>query len=87
MTRSPLRAKLVVAALSALLMTAETQVATAAAPIPDGDVTIAAPATFTHPGVLVSRPRLEFMRTKVLANARLFSEGTRDPHTSPRTSA
>lgn len=29
----------------------------------------AAPATFVHPGVLVSRPQLDFMRTKVLAGA------------------
>ena len=69
MTRSSLTRKIVVAALSALLTVAGTQAATAAAPVPAGDVTIAAPATFTHPGVLVSRPQLEFMRTKVLANA------------------
>jgi hypothetical protein len=59
------RSKLVVAALSALLTVATAQVATATA----AEVAIAAPATFTHPGVLVSRPQLEFMRTKVLANA------------------
>ncbi|SDP94672.1 alginate lyase family protein [Lentzea jiangxiensis] len=29
----------------------------------------AAPATFVHPGVVVSRPQLDFMRTKVLAGA------------------
>ena len=69
MTRSPLRKKIVVAALSALLTVAGTQVPATAAPVADGGVTAAAPATFTHPGVLVSRPQLEFMRTKVLANA------------------
>ncbi|MER7662688.1 MULTISPECIES: alginate lyase family protein [unclassified Streptomyces] len=32
-------------------------------------VTAAAPATFTHPGVLVSRPQLDFVKAKVQANA------------------
>jgi hypothetical protein len=59
------RSKLTVAVLSALLTLSGAQVVTAA-PVPEGNV---APATFTHPGVLVSRPQLEFMRTKVLANA------------------
>jgi hypothetical protein len=34
-----------------------------------GPAASAAPATFVHPGVLVSRPQLDFMRTKVLAGA------------------
>src|SRR4051812_22591746 len=62
MTRSPLRRKIVIAALSALLTVAGTQALTPA-------VASAAPTAFTHPGVLASRPQLEFMRTKVLANA------------------
>jgi hypothetical protein len=57
-----------VTAMTALLMVTGAQTAPAAPSAMD-DVTIAAPATFTHPGVLVSRPQLEFMRTKVLANA------------------
>lgn len=31
--------------------------------------TVAAPASFTHPGVLVSRPQLDFVRAKVQAGA------------------
>lgn len=34
-----------------------------------GPASQAAPATFVHPGVLVSRPQLDFMRTKVNAGA------------------
>ncbi|MFC3895175.1 alginate lyase family protein [Lentzea rhizosphaerae] len=34
-----------------------------------GSPASAAPATFVHPGVLVSRPQLDFMRTKVQAGA------------------
>jgi alginate lyase len=59
------RSKLTAAVLSALLTVSGTQAVAA----PAVDVAIAAPTTFTHPGVLVSRPQLEFMRTKVLANA------------------
>src|SRR5687768_7126876 len=34
-----------------------------------GPPAAAAPATFVHPGVVVSRPQLDFVRTKVLAGA------------------
>ena len=34
-----------------------------------GPPATAAPATFVHPGVVVSRPQLDFVRTKVLAGA------------------
>ncbi|WP_410598764.1 alginate lyase family protein [Amycolatopsis sp. lyj-90] len=34
----------------------------------------AAPATFTHPGVLVSRPQLDFVRTKVQAGAQPWKQ-------------
>lgn len=34
-----------------------------------GPKAVAAPATFTHPGVLVSRPQLDFVRSKVNAGA------------------
>ncbi|WP_218148207.1 alginate lyase family protein [Lentzea xinjiangensis] len=34
-----------------------------------GSAATAAPATFAHPGVVVSRPQLDFMRAKVLAGA------------------
>ena len=37
--------------------------------VPVTDSAQAAPATFVHPGVVVSRPQLDFMRTKVLAGA------------------
>lgn len=54
------------AALAALITTAFTAPAGAA---PDRAATAAAPAAFTHPGVLVSRPQLDFVRAKVQAGA------------------
>ncbi|MFD4689481.1 alginate lyase family protein [Streptomyces sp. NPDC058463] len=54
------------AALAALITTALTAPAGAA---PDRAATAAAPAAFTHPGVLVSRPQLDFVRAKVQAGA------------------
>lgn len=36
---------------------------------PDRAAKAAAPAAFTHPGVLVSRPQLDFVRGKVQAGA------------------
>jgi hypothetical protein len=52
-------------ALCAAAVTLLSSVAVAAAPTP----ALAAPATFTHPGVLVSRPQLDFVRAKVNAGA------------------
>lgn len=40
-----------------------------AAPDPAAQAVAAAPAAFTHPGVLVSRPQLDFVRAKVQAGA------------------
>jgi Alginate lyase len=40
-----------------------------AMPLAVQDTAVAAPATFTHPGVLVSRPQLDFVRSKVNAGA------------------
>lgn len=61
------------AALAALLTTAITAPAAAgtatAAPAPATTGQAAAPASFTHPGVLVSRPQLDFVRQKVLTGA------------------
>ncbi|WP_071812700.1 alginate lyase family protein [Lentzea guizhouensis] len=37
--------------------------------VPTTTTATAAPATFTHPGVVVSRPQLDFVRTKVQAGA------------------
>ncbi|WP_329207208.1 alginate lyase family protein [Streptomyces sp. NBC_00683] len=54
------------AALAALITTVFTAPAGAA---PDRAATAAAPAAFTHPGVLVSRPQLDFVRAKVQAGA------------------
>jgi hypothetical protein len=41
----------------------------AAAPAPATEAQLAAPGSFTHPGVLVSRPQLDFVRGKVNAGA------------------
>jgi hypothetical protein len=58
--------KFVVAAMGlALVLTGQSPPATAA-PAP---ATVAAPPTFTHPGVLVSRPQLDFVRGRVNAGA------------------
>ncbi|MFD9539972.1 alginate lyase family protein [Streptomyces sp. NPDC060022] len=62
------------AALAALITTAFTAPAMAGRPTPAGAVpdraaTAAAPAAFTHPGVLVSRSQLDFVRAKVQAGA------------------
>ncbi|NEC09387.1 alginate lyase family protein [Streptomyces sp. SID7909] len=54
------------AALTSGLFTAPASAGPAAAPAP---VRAAAPAAFTHPGVLVSRPQLDFVRSKVQAGA------------------
>ncbi|MFG2566961.1 alginate lyase family protein [Streptomyces sp. NPDC048567] len=54
------------AALTSGLFTAPASAGPAAAPAP---ARAAAPATFTHPGVLVSRPQLDFVRSKVQAGA------------------
>ncbi|MEO3929179.1 alginate lyase family protein [Micromonosporaceae bacterium B7E4] len=43
--------------------------ATPSAGQPGAEVRIAAPPTFTHPGVLVSRPQLDFVRGRVTAGA------------------
>jgi hypothetical protein len=65
-------------ALGALLLTAVVAPypgagptpADAAAPVAQvAERRIAAPATFTHPGVLVSRPQLDFVRSRVNAGA------------------
>ncbi|WUL62408.1 alginate lyase family protein [Streptomyces sp. NBC_00344] len=40
---------------------------------PSGPAAAAAPAAFTHPGVLVSRPQLDFVRGRVQANAEPWS--------------
>jgi hypothetical protein len=54
----------------ALCAVAVTLVSTvSAAPAPATEAQLAAPATFTHPGVLVSRPQLDFVRAKVQAGA------------------
>ncbi|MGW2473690.1 alginate lyase family protein [Streptomyces sp. NPDC001665] len=52
------------AALTSGLFTAPASAGPAAAP-----ARVAAPAAFTHPGVLVSRPQLDFVRAKVQAGA------------------
>ncbi|HBF81474.1 MAG TPA: hypothetical protein DD420_16545 [Streptomyces sp.] len=62
------------AALAALLTTAFTAPAMAGRHDPTdspsaGAAQAAAPASFTHPGVLVSRPQLDFVRGKVQAGA------------------
>ncbi|MFB8210245.1 MULTISPECIES: alginate lyase family protein [unclassified Streptomyces] len=54
------------AALTSGLFTAPASAGPAAAPAP---ARAAAPAAFTHPGVLVSRPQLDFVRSKVQAGA------------------
>jgi len=56
-----------VVAVTVLLLVTGAQPAQATRP--GEDVSIAAPTAFVHPGVLVSRPQLDFMRTKVLAGA------------------
>jgi hypothetical protein len=66
MNASP-RRRIFVVAISALFIATGVQAAPTASSAED--VSIAAPATFTHPGVLVSRPQLDFIRTKVLAGA------------------
>ncbi|MFC9247536.1 alginate lyase family protein [Streptomyces sp. NPDC057136] len=63
------RALGVTAALAALLTTAVTAPAVAGPAAPDRTAQAAAPAVFTHPGVLVSRPQLDFVRERVLAGA------------------
>jgi hypothetical protein len=65
---------LVVTTVTALLLTlapaaAAEVTATAGGSASTNGVVIAAPATFTHPGVLVSRPQLDFIRSRVIANA------------------
>ncbi|MFD7440469.1 alginate lyase family protein [Streptomyces sp. NPDC059909] len=55
-------------ALAAALVAAPSAVA-GPAPAAPAPRTAAAPAQFTHPGVLVSRPQLDFVRTKVQAGA------------------
>ncbi|MGP3634896.1 alginate lyase family protein [Streptomyces sp. 24-1644] len=57
------------AALAALLTTAVTAPAAAGPEAPARTAQAAAPASFTHPGVLVSRPQLDFVRERVLAGA------------------
>ncbi|MFD3656761.1 alginate lyase family protein [Streptomyces sp. NPDC058620] len=57
------------AALAALLTTAVTAPAAAGPAAPARTAQAAAPASFTHPGVLVSRPQLDFVRERVLAGA------------------
>lgn len=52
----------------ALVLTGQSLPATAA-PTPPAPSTVAAPPTFTHPGVLVSRPQLDFVRGRVNAGA------------------
>ncbi|MFD5728572.1 alginate lyase family protein [Streptomyces sp. NBC_00523] len=54
------------AALTSGLFMAPASAGPAAAPAP---ARAAAPAAFTHPGVLVSRPQLDFVRSKVQAGA------------------
>ncbi|MEE4494672.1 alginate lyase family protein [Streptomyces sp. BE230] len=59
-------------ALAALLTGLFTAPASAGRPAPDqvpAAALAAAPAAFTHPGVLVSRPQLDFVRGKVQAGA------------------
>ncbi|MCX4674157.1 alginate lyase family protein [Streptomyces sp. NBC_01433] len=58
-------------ALAALITTASTAPAAADRPAAAdaAPVKAAAPAAFTHPGVLVSRPQLDFVREKVRAGA------------------
>jgi hypothetical protein len=62
-------------ALGALLLTtvavpSATTPAAYAAPAPrTAEVPLAAPATFSHPGVLVNRPQLDFVRSRVNAGA------------------
>ncbi|MFK0251228.1 alginate lyase family protein [Amycolatopsis azurea] len=46
----------------------------------------AAPATFTHPGVLVSRPQLDFVRTKVQAGAQPWKQAYDAMMSSPYAS-
>ncbi|GAB3742742.1 alginate lyase family protein [Amycolatopsis oliviviridis] len=48
--------------------------------------TQAAPATFTHPGVLVSRPQLDFVRTKVQAGAQPWKQAYDAMMSSPYAS-
>jgi hypothetical protein len=69
-----LTATLIVGALSTPAAAVQTAPATRLGPLagtsePGKAVTLAAPATFTHPGVLVSRPQLDFVRSKVNAGA------------------
>ncbi|MFD5090426.1 alginate lyase family protein [Amycolatopsis thailandensis] len=45
-----------------------------------------APATFTHPGVLVSRPQLDFVRTKVQAGAQPWKQAYDAMMSSPYAS-
>lgn len=58
-------------ALAALIATASAAPAAADRPAAADPVSVkaAAPAAFTHPGVLVSRPQLDFVREKVRAGA------------------
>jgi hypothetical protein len=69
-SRRSKRALATVIALLALVLTAvgvrPVLASESAAPAPPQAL---APATFTHPGVLVSRAQLDFVRTKVLAGA------------------
>jgi hypothetical protein len=74
-TRPRFRTVLAATAAAALLMVATVPSATASAATsatavePASDQQIAAPATFTHPGVMVSRPQLDFIRSKVSSGA------------------
>ncbi|MFJ3580864.1 alginate lyase family protein [Streptomyces sp. NPDC090127] len=81
--------------LRALVLTLAAAVAvsvpatTVAAPAPAEAVAAAAPAapaTFTHPGVVVSRPQLDFVRAKVLAGAQPWKAAYDQMTTSPYAS-